>query len=203
MHDLIASYLFQNKSCPLPGLGHLSIKTAEALPDFSNNIIAAPVSSIQFTTGDTDSASLLNWLSNKIGTDKQGATNLLDSFCEQLKKDAAENAGANLEAVGNFAADNDGNINFIPIEIPQAFAQPVTAERVIRLDAEHNILVGDKETTNIAMTEYLNEEAPKKDRWWISAVVLGLVALSFILVYFADKDASAEFGNAVKILSLP
>jgi len=203
MHELIASYLFQNKSCPLPGLGNLSIVTTEAQTDFSNNIINAPVSSIQFSAADVDAAALTAWLANKTNTDAPEAATKLDSFCGQLKNNATAGTGASLEAIGNFNVDSEGNISFSPIELPLHFAQPVTAERVVRQDVEHNILVGDKETTNIAMTEYLNEEVPKKDRWWIWAIVLGAVALSLTLLYAADKNASADFGNAIKISSLP
>ena len=203
MHDLIASYLFQNKKCPLPGLGNLSIVTTEAQSDFSNNAINAPVSSIQFSAGDTDAESFSAWFASKTNTDKYEAATKLDSFCGKLKHNAAENAGANLEAIGNFVVDGEGNISFNSVELPKEFMQPVVAERVIRLDAEHSILVGDKETTNIAMTEYLNEETPKKDRWWIWAIVLGAVAVSLILLYAADKNASAEFGNAIKTSFLP
>ena len=199
MHDLIASYLFQNKTCPLPGLGNLSVTTTGAQSDFSNNVIIPPVSSIQFTPGETDTASLLTWLANKTNSDKQEASSALDNFCDQLKN----NSGSNLDGVGNFVVNSNGEINFVPIELPGAFTQPVTAERVIRLDAQHEMLVGDKQTTNIAMTEYLNEESPKKDRWWIWAIVLGAVSLSLIFLYAADKNASAEFGNAIKIVSLP
>ena len=199
MHDLIASYLFQNKSCPLPGLGNLSVTTTGAQGDFSNNIIIPPFSSIQFTPGETDTASLLTWLANKTNTDKQQASSALDNFCGQLKN----NPGSNLDGVGNFVIDSNGEMSFVPFELSPAFAQPVTAERVIRLDAKHEILVGDKQTTNIAMTEYLNEESPKKDRWWIWAIVLGAIALSLICLYATDKNASAEFGNATKTLSLP
>jgi len=203
MHELIASYLFQNKSCPLPGLGNLSIVTTAAQTDFSNNAIDAPVSSIQFSAADVDAAPLAAWLAIKTNTDKQEAATKLDSFCGQLKNSATAGSGASLEAIGNFNVDREGNISFNGIELPRHFAQSVTAERVVRLDTEHNMLVGDKETTNIAMTEYLNEEAPKKDRWWIWAIVLGAIALSLVLLYAADKNASADFSNAIKISFLP
>ena len=48
MHHLIASYLFQNKTCPLPGLGTLSINTSAAEADFTIKQIAAPKPVIQF-----------------------------------------------------------------------------------------------------------------------------------------------------------
>lgn len=203
MHDLIASYLFQNKSCPLPGLGNLSVMSTEAKTDFGNSVIIAPDTSIQFVAGETDTHALLNYLSNKTNTGKDEVAAELDNFCVRLKNDATQHSTASLDGVGNFFVDNNGEINFVPNELPPAFAQPVPAIRVIHPSAEHNILVGDKETTNFEMTEYFNEEAPAKDRWWIWAIVLGAIAATIVLLYLNDKNSSAEFGNAIKILSLP
>ena len=67
-----------------------------------------------------------------------------------------------LESLGSFFVDDNGKINFKPEELPAAFSQPVFAERVIHPDAEHQILVGDKETTNTVMTELLAAKSRNK-----------------------------------------
>jgi hypothetical protein len=73
--------------------------------------------------------------------------------------------------------------------------QPVVAERVIHKDAEHAILVGDKETTNVEMTEYYTDEtAVAKDKWWIWAIVLGVVAIS-VIAYYLSQNGIADFGS--------
>lgn len=204
MHQLIASYLFQNRSCPLPGLGNLSMKADPAQTDFSNNRILSPTSTIHFEPGETNTGLLINWLANKSNNSKLVTLTALDVFCNDLKKDALnKDLGANLEGVGTFVVNSDGGIDFVGMELPHIFHQPVQADRIIRLVAEHNLLVGDKHTTNIEMTEFLNEDSLKKEHWWIWALVLGLVAISLIFLYAADTNSSPEFGNAIKILSLP
>ena len=62
MQDQIASYLFQHKTCPLPGLGTLSIFNSGAEADFTNKMFAAPKAFIQFTDNETDPSGLLNYL---------------------------------------------------------------------------------------------------------------------------------------------
>jgi hypothetical protein len=47
------------------------------------------------------------------------------------------------------------------------------------------------------MTEFFNEVPVKKDRWWIWAIVLGVIAITLILIYLNDGTASSHFGNAV------
>ncbi len=70
MQDQITSYLFQQKTCPLPGLGTLSLLNSGAEADFTSKQIAAPKNFIQFTDTETDTTGLLNYLSATIGADK-------------------------------------------------------------------------------------------------------------------------------------
>jgi len=84
--------------------------------------------------------------------------------------------------------------------LPAAFLQPVKAVRVIHPEAEHQILVGDKETTNTVMNEYFSEVPVKKSRWWIWAIVLGIAALIAILLYLNNYAGLLSMaGNAMPI----
>ena len=106
---------------------------------------------------------------------------------------------ATLKNVGSFFVDATGNIHFKPEVLPVVFAQAVMVERVIHPDAEHAILVGDKETTNTYMSELLSPKLQTSDRWWIWAIVLGAVALIALLIYFTELKGTLPFGNAIKI----
>ena len=102
--------------------------------------------------------------------------------------------------MGSFFVDASGKINFKQQELPAAFTQPVFAERVIHPDAEHQILVGDKETTNTVMTELLAPKSATKDRWWIWAIVLGLIGIATIVFYFTAFKGTSAFGNAINYI---
>lgn len=199
MHQLIASYLFQNKSCPLPGLGTLTIHVSGAKADFSNQQIAAPEPFIQFSDRETNASGLLNFIAPTTNSNASEVTEALGHFCDDLKKGISSDDKADLVGIGNFVADNNGNIVFEQSALPRAFLQPVFAERVIHPLAEHHILVGDKETTNTLMTELLSENPGEKDRWWIWAIVLGVVGLLLLLLYFTELNGTSPFGNALKI----
>ena len=99
-----------------------------------------------------------------------------------------------------FFVDASGKINFKPEELPAAFTQTVFAERVIHPDAEHHILVGDKETTNTVMTELLAPKSEIKDRWWIWAIVLGLIGIAAIVFYFTAFNGTTAFGSAINYI---
>ena len=183
----------------MPGLGNLSLTAGEANADFTNKIINAPIASINFVPGETNATGLLSFVATRTNSDTYEATEALDHFCDNLKNKITLHSSARLEGVGNFFVNSNGDINLEPAQLPQELLQPVTAERVIHPQAEHSILVGDKETTNTLMTEYFNEETAVKDRWWIWAIVLGLIGLTILLIYFNDADSSAQFGNAIKL----
>jgi CCDC81-like prokaryotic HU domain 2 len=198
----IASYLFQYKTCPLPGLGTLSVVNSAAESDFTNKTFSAPRSIVHFEQSETDPDGLLNYLSVKTGADKYEATEALSHFCDNLKQQMTDQTDVQLDNIGSFFVDDSGTINFKQEELPAALMQPVFAERVIHPDAEHQILVGDKETTNTVMTEFLAPKSETKDRWWIWAIVLGALGLLTLLIYFTELNGTAPFGNVIKILTL-
>lgn len=199
MHNQIASYLFQNKTCPLPGLGTLSLINSGAEADFTNQLITAPKTFIRFTDMETESTGLLDFLAAKTSASKYEVTEALDHFCDNLRNEITQQPDVQLENLGSFFVDASGKINFKQEEIPAAFMQPVFAERVIHPDAEHNILVGDRETTNTVMTDYFAPRSETKDRWWIWAIVLGILGLLALLIYFTELRGALPFGNTVKI----
>ena len=199
MNHLIALYLFQNKTCPLPGLGTLSINTSAAEADFTIKQIAAPKPVIQFDDKETDASGLLNYVATTTHSNEYEVTEALDHFCDNLKTEISNQSNVKLDGIGNFFVDANGHIKFKEEELPEVFLQPVYAERVIHPKAEHNILVGDKETTNTVMTEFLNEKPEVKDRWWIWAIVLGTIGLLMLVIYFTEINGASPFGNAIKI----
>jgi hypothetical protein len=200
MQNQIASYLFQHKTCPLPGLGTLSVLNSGAEADFTDKSIAAPKSYIEFSDTETDASGLLNYLSATLGGSNYEVSEALDHFCDNLRNEMTAHPDVQLESIGSFFVDASGKINFKQQELPAAFTQPVFAERVIHPDAEHQILVGDKETTNTVMTELLAPKSEAKDRWWIWAIVLGLIVIAAVVIYFTTFEGTASFGNAINYI---
>lgn len=200
MQKQIASYLFQHKTCPLPGLGTLLITASGAESDFTNKTFTASTSAIRFEQKETGPDGLLNYLSATTGADKYEATEALQHFCDDLKQKIADQADVQLNSIGSFFVDASGTISFKQEELPATFTQPVFAERVIHPDAEHQILVGDKETTNTVMTELLAPKEETKDRWWIWAIVLGLIGIAAIVIYFTQFNGTSAFGNAINYI---
>ena len=199
MHHLIASYLFQNKTCPLPGLGTLSVVAGTADADFVNTVIKAPVPSIVFDTKETDAGTLIDFIAAKTNTTVLQAIESLAALTNSLKAAAITNKPATITGVGNFFTDEKGRVNLRQDPLPAVFLPAVKAARVIHPEAEHQLLVGDKETTNTLMTEYFTETPVKKDRWWIWAIVIAAAALLTILYYLNNSSQLSLGGNAMPV----
>lgn len=183
----------------MPGLGTLKIQRAGATADFTNKLIAPPTSTITFNDKDTDATALVNYYASVSGSNISDAKNAIEQFSHQIKEKIGAGSTATLDQVGEFSADDLGNTRFKAAPLPPAFLAPVPAERVIHPDAEHQILVGDKETTNTVMSDFFSVTSEAKDRWWIWAIVLALVALTLLYIYFSTVQGNASFGNGIKI----
>ena len=178
MYQIIATILFQNKICRLPGIGTLVMVAHSAETDFVNTRIKSPSETIDFIVD---------------GYDEKGF-NEFSAISELLQKNLDENGSFLLRGIGTFTKDKAEKIRFVPIPIAPIFTPPIAAERVIRQDAAHAILVGDQQTTNVEMTEYFSEQQPLKDHWWIWAIALAAIGIGVLLFYFYQHGFKA-FGN--------
>jgi nucleoid DNA-binding protein len=178
----IAAYLFQLNRISLPGLGSFSVTKSPAMPDFVNRQILAPVVSTSFSeTVDEDAAdAFMQYVSKKEGISNQQAAEKYHVWCNSTMQQLEQGGHVQLTGIGTLQ-QQDGTFVFEQEQLPEFFFPAVHAERVIHPEAEHNILVGDKETTNVEMTDYFAAEPVKKDRWWIWALVLGLLGTGIIL----------------------
>jgi hypothetical protein len=72
------------------------------------------------------------------------------------------------------------------VATPFDFLQPTPAMRVNRQDAQHTLLVGDRERTSGEMNELLHDDAQRRRKvaWWIIAVVIAAAGLAFLGWYF-------------------
>lgn len=167
MSHAIASFLFQNKTCCLSGIGTLQVLNGAADADFVNAQMHSPVPSIIFTPfqeGDIVSSELAS-----------ASQRLYDELCLYTK--------VTLNGIGELIKIKNEPIVFVPEKANIFYMPSVIAQRVVHQDAEHSILVGDKETTNTVMTELLSESAETIDRWWIGAIVLAIIGIAAITYY--------------------
>ena len=193
MQELLASYLLQYKKCPLPGVGSLAVHRSEAVIISGEKRITAPAEAIIFSEETSNADDLYDFIAAQKGISKEEAAYQLGRYCEELKQ-LKDGEKASIQHIGTFYKDANGCPAFIPEQVSLS-AQDIYAEKVIHPDRSHAILVGDTETTNVAMNEYYAEEEPKaKSRWWIFALILFLIAVALIVFYLNDPAHNRNFG---------
>ena len=203
MQDTLYEFLVLNKKLSLPGIGTISLCQNPAQLDFTNRQFTAP--SFYFTIesrNDKPSKKLFDWLSFSLGITEWDAIKSVNDFSFDLKKKLSESGEVSWERVGVLRRNNNGDLKLDPENILLHSESPVTAEKVIRVKAEHTVLVGEKEKTSVEMEEYLTGSQAKKNYTWLIAVILTVLAVMFIGWYFSEKGFStSSAGNQTVIKS--
>ena len=192
MQDFIASYLIQNKECHLPLLGNFTIRQVPALLDIANKKLVPSNDEIIFSENlNYTSDGLQNYIAHLYNIPMYEAEEKINNWCihTKIKLDSGEKI--DFDSVGSLQKDGAGNI-FFQREKEINFYEPVIAERVIHKNAEHSVLVGDKETTSVAMNEFYRDDVvtEKKSSWKIWAIILLSVSLLVLLFYFSNHPFS-------------
>ena len=203
MQDTLYEFLLLNKKLSLPGIGTISVCQSSAQHDFSDKQFTAP--SFYFTIesrNDKPSKKLFDWLSASLGITEWDAIRSINDFSFALRQELSERGEVSWENVGMIRRDNNGDLKLEGQNILLYTQQPVTAEKVIRLKAEHTILVGEKEKTSTEMEEYISGNPAKKNYSWLIAIILTVLAVMFIGWYFSQKGfLTSSAGNQSVIKS--
>lgn len=199
MEDLLTSYLYTYRNCPLPTVGTLLVQPGNAVAEQSEQQMFAPVPNIQFVSKENNADELLQYISSKKNIDIQQASDQLSSYCDKLQE-MQPYEEIKLGSAGNFYITPEGELHFKSAEIPSAFIPSVRAERVIHPEASHQMLVGDTQTNTSTMAELLdNHGNSRRPKWIWVAAGLGLAGLIALAVYIMNRQPGNLFGNAAAV----
>ena len=188
MIDILNSYLVLHKSISIPGLGTIYVERVPANSDFVNRQILPPGYQFRFDKYfDAPDKEFFSFLATEKHIADFEAIRLYNEWAYDFRNRLKGEQPVEWKGVGQLHQDSNGEIHFEPQKSYRIPLRPVPATRVVRTNAVHSMLVGDKETTTLAMSEMLTEEISGKKRWWIYALVIALVAAG-ILIYRFSKD---------------
>ena len=204
MLELIAAYLAQKKVCTLPGLGTLSLLSKSASLDVANKQFVAPVDEITFTPGEVHvEPAFVNYVAMRHQIAAEDAAGEVYKWCLNAKEQLANGITVDAGYVGTFTMNGDGHVGLETENLFPLFNN-VKAERVIHQNESHNVLVGDKETTNEEMTHfYESSSSPVKlrEKWQLNAVILAalaIIVLVFHLIFNGFSKNGIGNNSAIK-----
>ena len=173
MYTILNRYLFLHKSIPIPGLGTICMETRPATIDASTRTIHPPVYRFRFDKfSDSPDKDLFAYLSAQQNISDYEALRQYNDFAYSLRDRLNYFREAPWEGLGILKKDDTGEIHFESSISNPFFLQPVPAEKVVRTNAKHMLLVGDRERSNSEMSDWFAEEPVHGNRlWWLVALV--------------------------------
>lgn len=196
MVQLIKTYLLQNRSISIPGLGTIYVERTPAQTDFVNRQLLPPSYHFRFDRYfDAPGKDFFTFLAARKNVEDYEAIKLYNEWALQLRNSIGSEEFTPIDGVGALKRDHSGDIVFEPTGAQYSFSPPVHAERIIRSNAKHTMIVGDRELTNVEMTDYLQESASRKLSWWVYAAIIAAVAIAAIIIYSYTSGNAGFFGN--------
>lgn len=200
------SYLVQHKSLSIPGLGTIYVERKPAQTDFVNKQIIPASYHYRFDRYfDAPDKDFFTYLAAQREIADYEAIRWYNEWAYELRNQIRTHHEVKWENVGVLKTDVSGEIVFEAQPNLVAFLDPVPAERVIRSDAQHTMLVGDREVTTKAMTDYLKEETifVERESWWIYALILAAIAVVVIFFHFFRHGFNSGSMNNQQTISVP
>jgi hypothetical protein len=176
MLNALYKYLILNDNVSIPGVGSFHIKRSAAAFDQASGIFHPPACEIKFEQGTalTDTK-FYHFLSGEKGITEVDAVRKFQDFAYQLRKDIQTHPFVELSNMGVLKRNGLGDVVFESSVSTKKYFPSIAPEEI----------GNEQEETVIAEQETTGEEAVvAKDRWWIWATVLALLALAAIGYYY-------------------
>ena len=199
MFAVLNAYLFQHRSISIPGLGTIYLETLPAAVDVADRTMLPPTYRFRFDKYfDAPDATFFSYLATQCNIVDYEAIKWYNEFSLDLRNRIRTEEAVNWDGVGILKKDGSGNVLFESAKAPAFFLQPTPAIRVNRQDAQHTLLVGDRERTSGEMNEWLHEEGAgrRKLSWWVIALILAVAGLVVLGWHFYSHGWST--GNQLK-----
>ena len=198
MWQVLNAYLFQHRSISIPGLGTIYLETMPANVDVADRTMQPPTFLFRFDKYfDAPDKEFFAFVAAQRNILDYEAIKWYNEFSFELRNRIRAEEQILWEGVGILKKDTTGGVQFEATPAPMLFLQPVPAMRVSRQDAQHNLVVGDRERTSGEMNEWLHDHARQRRRlpWWVMALVLAVLGLAVLGWYFYSHGFSAGSQN--------
>lgn len=197
MYELLNEFASAQHEVSLPGIGVLGLERSPAKADFSEKMFYPPQEQWKFKQAITEDDRFVQFVSHQTQVPMAMATEQVQMFCNYLMGEIKNTGEVSLPGIGILKKEENGAFQLEPVVANNLLLKPIIAERVIRKDAEHKLLVGDKEKTNTEMAVLLNNDTEGNSYGWLSWAAAALIfAIGLILYQFATSNWSlAGAGN--------
>jgi len=189
----LQQYLFQFGRVGIPRIGTLEIVQEAPRLDVADKQMQPPRYRLQLLseTGVSDHQ-------QRYFSQLHPSAGSLDDYGNQVRN-ALQSSPYSISGMGTLRLSG-GNIVFDPFDIHPASLEPVPAEKVIRRDVKHAMLVGDREMTGEQVSEW--RKAKKRMPSYVLAgwILLGLALIAIIVLLALGKFSASGAGLRTRAL---
>jgi hypothetical protein len=153
--------------------------------DVADKRISSPVYIIQHRKDDHVPDHQFHFFAND-GIEGKDLKNELFSFGERMKRQI-QKSPLHWKGFGTLRYASSEML-FEPDEIKLASLEAVPAEKVLRKNVQHSMLVGDQEMTSQQVTEVLTKVEHKRSWFMILGWVLLIISIVAIIIYLYMKN---------------
>lgn len=178
---LLSKYLLQYKKVCIPHVGTFEIIHQPPTLDLGDQVILPPVYSARLVNNNQVPEHQFHYFVSN-GVSREDIPQVLSSFGERLRH-RIQNGPFYWKGLGTLQLSSN-EVFFSADTIRIDALQPVSAQKVLRQNVQHQVLVGDQEMTSHQITQVLNR-APVARSWYIPVawvlLVVGVIAILVLL----------------------
>ncbi|HWC52545.1 MAG TPA: hypothetical protein VG676_03090 [Chitinophagaceae bacterium] len=188
MYDELYRFLILNKELTIPGIGNFTVNRKPAEANFLEKLIHPPIYSISLQKEPgTPSKNFFFHIAEQLNISDREAIVRFNDFAFELKKKITDGTEVMWHGIGTLSMSKSGNVKLLPSDIP-VLEESVAVEKVLREHAEHTVLVGERERTSVEMTEFFSQTETKRSKWWIAAMIAGILLLAAVFWIFSKNE---------------
>jgi hypothetical protein len=190
MLRLLSQYLFQFQRLPLPEFGSIQMNRHAAQLMILDKKISPAYYSVEFRQNDEHSTHLIEWLAGQLDTSAELASLTLKDYISKIKETLKQSGHLEWGSLGTLKQNVSGEIIFDTTPLIPVGQSVVVAEKIVKEDREHVVLIGDRTYSGEALQELL---APvKKNQYLVqykfALIIFFITALATIYLFYSRKN---------------
>lgn len=175
--DQLTKYLVQYKRVSIPAVGTILLVQRPSELNVADKTILPPSFTAQLNEEDAVPEHQLQFLAGSLKEEKETVLARLQDVGNKLKKQVNSD-GFEWQGIGTIRRSD------APVTVSLPALQPLSAERVLRQNAEHNVLVGDQQMTSTQIAGLREEELEEGRKTKRSVlVIIGWIILLLSILY--------------------
>lgn len=190
MQTILHKYLALHKNLNIPGIGNFVVKQTAPQLQFTDKQIEPPQSSIAFAPVVFPTNNhFYSFLSREWNVEKVIAIRMYKDEVESLLEHLKQKKVCELKGIGTLHKNGDETVAFTAAAHPFCFYPILPAERVVRKNTQHTVLIGEQEHIkeyNVPETtgEIVYEKKEIKGKWKFYALIIAIAAVLMIVLYY-------------------